>query len=93
MTNEIWKTPMRANVNGTDEDQAARAADRLRGQAAALLLDGDRIQLLTMPDRGCFSTDAVISRDDALGLWLALGRLVNPGNVKYPKGTPEYDKS
>jgi hypothetical protein len=63
-----WRTEMRANVNGTDEDRAARKVDRLRGQAAMKILDGDRVQLITMPDSGTFSHDVVISGDDARAL-------------------------
>jgi hypothetical protein len=59
---------MYANLNGTDEDRAARAVDRLHGQAVATVLDDDRMQLITMPDRGTFSTAVIVTREDALRL-------------------------
>lgn len=68
MSNFGWITPMRKTINGTDEDHAARKVDRLEGQAAMKILDGDRVQLHIMPDAGCFDTAVIISREDALDL-------------------------
>ncbi len=86
MSKYDWRTEMRANANGTDEDQAAREVDRLEGQAAMIVLDGDRVQLLVMPDLGVFSSAVIISMDDARRLANAI-LLHTP---RYPEGTPEY---
>jgi hypothetical protein len=56
-----WSTPMR-RVAGEPE---ARAADRLAGQAAAIVHPDGRVTLVCMPDAGCFPADATISADDA----------------------------
>lgn len=58
-----WITPMRKN---TDEDRAARAVDKLYGQAAMKILDDGRVQLVAMPDAGCFNVAVTISREEAL---------------------------
>lgn len=73
-----WKTRMRALPTSakTDEEHAelaaARAADQLRGQAAMSWLGDGRVQLLVMPDRGTFSSEVVISVDDAVVLAQAI---------------------
>lgn len=81
MRNFDWRTEMRR-----DDDREARSADRLRGQAAMTILDGDRVQLHTIPDVGCFGSDAIISMDDARRLANAI-LLHTP---RYPEGTPEH---
>lgn len=86
MSEYDWITPMRKNTNGTDEDRAARMEDRLFGQAAMRVLDGDRVQISVMPDAGCFDTAVIISMDDARRLANAI--LVH--TPRYPEGTPEY---
>lgn len=63
-----WRTEMRANLNGTDEDQAARRVDKLEGQAAMNILDDGRVVLHVMPDLGTFASAVIISADDAVAL-------------------------
>ena len=69
-----WKTEMRASATTARTDKeaeartAARAADRLHGQAAARRLDDGRWQFTVMPDAQSFMADATISRDDAVRL-------------------------
>jgi len=70
----VWRTEMRASgySGETSEEKrtlkAARAADRLRGQAAMKILDGDRVQLFVKPDVSTFVSEVVISGDDARAL-------------------------
>jgi hypothetical protein len=78
-----WRTPMHP---WRSED--AGYVRGLRGQAAATILDGERVQLYIMPDRDCFAADMIMSRDDARGLRDMLNRVVD--GPLYPKGTPEY---
>ena len=69
-----WRTEMRASGYSAEADEeartlkAARAADRLRGQAAMKILDGDRVQLFVKPDVSTFVSEVVISGDDARAL-------------------------
>jgi len=69
-----WRTEMRASGYSGEADEevrtlkAARAADRLGGQAAMKILDGDRVQLFVKPDAGTFASEVVISADDARAL-------------------------
>lgn len=63
MSRYDWKTPMRPL-----DDHEARNADNLGGQAAAIVHPDGRVQLIVMPDRGCFDSAVTISADDALAL-------------------------
>src|SRR5690349_2670803 len=63
-----------------------------RGQAAASFLPDGRVWLACMPDRNCFTGEAVISADDARELALAILTRTgpNPPLERFPEGTPEY---
>lgn len=74
MSNYTWKTEMRHSTASArtsaelEELQAARAADKLRGQAAARRLEDGRWCITVMPDRSTFAQDCVVSADDMRAL-------------------------
>lgn len=74
MSEFTWKTEMRGLPESarTEEEaaerRAARAADRLYGQAAARRMDDGRWSITTMPDYGTFATVVMVSADDMRAL-------------------------